>query len=78
MKNFLLCDAAIKKNYTILNLCHNIDIKTKTRLLEFGFFQGQTLTIINKSLRKGVLLIEIANQLVTLRTLEAACVVVYG
>ena len=78
MKNFFLSEVMLGKEYTIANVCNGIDIKTKTRLLEFGFFPGQKVSVCNRSLRKGVLLIEISNQMISLRKNEASCVVVYG
>lgn len=78
MKNFFLSDVKLNTQYTIASICDNIDIKIKTRLLEFGFFCGQKIIVRNKSLRKGVLLVELKNQMVSLRKEEASCVVVYG
>lgn len=77
MKNFFLSDAKINKQYTIANICNDIDIKTKTRLLEFGFFCNQKVVVRNFSLKKGVLLVELNNQTISLRKKEASCVVVY-
>ncbi len=78
MKNFFLSDVIVNKQFTIIGICDDIDIKTKTRLLEFGFFCGQKVVVRNKSLKKGVLLVELSNQMISLRKKEASCVVVYG
>ncbi|MBO5884745.1 MAG: ferrous iron transport protein A [Clostridia bacterium] len=77
MKNFLLLSKGrIGDKYTIKKLCKDIDIKTKTRLLELGFFEGETIKILAKSLVGGVLLVEVRNSALTIRVTEAACVVV--
>lgn len=78
MENFLLSMAKCNKQYTIESMCTNIDIKTKTRLFELGFFGGEKITVLNTSLLGGVLLVEIRGQVLTIRKKEAACVVVYG
>lgn len=77
MKNFLLLSKGIVgTKYTIQSLCKDIDIKTKTRLLELGFFSGENVTILAKSLMGGVLLVEIRNSTLTIRITEASCVVI--
>ena len=77
MKNFLLLSkGVIGTTYTIQSLCSDIDIKTKTRLLELGFFAGEKVKILAKSLIGGVLLVELQNCVLTIRTQEAYCVVI--
>lgn len=77
MENFLLlCDALVGTNYEIESMCDNIDIKTKTRLFELGFFSGEKLKVIKKSLNGGVLLVEIRNTILSIRKKEASCVVI--
>ena len=72
----MLSDGVSGIRYTIKSLCKDINIKTKTRLLELGFFVGEHVEILAKSLIGGVLLVEIRNSVLTIRTSEASCVVV--
>ncbi len=74
MEIFLLPYAKTNVAYKIIDLCDDIDIKTKTRLLEFGFLKGETVKVIGKSLSGGVFLIEIMNTVLTLRLEETLCV----
>lgn len=76
MENFLLSKARINQQYKVVGMCENIDIKTKTRLLELGFFSGEEVKIIAKSIKGGVLLIEIRGSVLTIRVNEASCVIV--
>ena len=73
---FTLQEAKVGKTYTIVSMCKSIEIKTKTRLFELGFFENEKVKILAKSLLGGVLLVEINNTVLTLRKTEAGCVVV--
>lgn len=73
----MLSKANFNVVYTIQNICKNIDIKIKTRLLELGFFEGEKIIVLAKSLAGGVLLVEIRGQVLSLRIIEASCVVIY-
>ena len=77
MENFLLSKAKPNKLYTIVNMCSDIDIKTKTRLFELGFFSGEKIRVLNFSLLGGVMLVELRSQVLTIRKQEASCVVVH-
>lgn len=76
MENFLLSTAKINQQYKIVGMCEDIDIKTKTRLLELGFFSGELVKVIAKSIKGGVLLVEIRGSVLTVRVNEASCVMV--
>lgn len=76
MESFFLSNGKINREYTITGMCSFIDIKTRTRLYELGFFDGEKVLIISKSLMGGVLLVQIRNSVLTLRQKEASCVVV--
>lgn len=77
MKNFfLLSNGKIGQEYNIVSMCKDIDIKTKTRLFELGFFCGEKIHIRATSITGGVLLIEIKGSMLTIRKREAGCVVV--
>ena len=77
MEIFLtLNNAQIGKKYTILGMCQNIDIKTKTRLFELGFLKGNAIKVLSRSISGGVLLVEINSTCLTIRKDEASCVVI--
>lgn len=55
-------------------MCEDIDIKTKTRLYELGFFKGEKIRVLKKSLMGGTILVEIMNNVLSIRKEEALCV----
>ena len=67
-------DAKLNKIYTISGMCDYIETKTKTRLLELGFFKGEKIKVLKKSLLGGVVLVEIMNTVLSIRKEEALCV----
>lgn len=74
MESFFLYDAKLNKIYTISGMCDYIETKTKTRLLELGFFKGEKIKVLKKSLLGGVVLVEIMNTVLSIRKEEALCV----
>ncbi len=74
MEIFFLYNAKINKLYYINGMCEDIDIKTKTRLYELGFFKGEKIRVLKKSLMGGTILVEIMNNVLSIRKEEALCV----
>lgn len=76
MEIFLTLNCAkIGKDYQIVNMCKNVDIKTKTRLFELGFLPNNKIKVLSRSISGGVLLVEINNTSLTIRKEQASCVV---
>ena len=74
MEIFFLYNATLNKTYSISGMCDFIDVKIKTRLLELGFFKGEKIKVLKKSLMGGVILVEIMNNVLSIRKEEALCV----
>ena len=71
-----LCDCKIGQVYKIEQIENDILLKTKMRLLEFGFFKGQKIKVIKKSFLKQTLLVELMNNVLSLRSDVATSVMV--
>ena len=62
--------------YKIEQIEDNISLKNKMRLFEFGFFKGQNIKLIKKSFLKKTLLVELMNNILSLRSDVAMSVLV--
>ena len=71
-----LCDCQIGQVYKIERIEDNVSIKNKMRLLELGFFKGQNIKLIKKSFLHKTLLIEVMNNVLSIRSDVAMSVMV--
>ena len=65
---FFLSQLSKNQQATIIGYDNIIDTKTKRRLLELGFVKGKKVTLEQVSILGDVLLIEINNYLLSLRS----------
>ena len=57
----MLGKAELNKDYFVVNICTELNEATTKRLLELGFVEGAKIRVIQKSVLKEVLLVEINN-----------------
>lgn len=76
MKDFLtLFTCKLEQAYKIKAI-NNLDYKSSLRLYELGFFAGEKVKVLRKSVLKKTLLIEIGGYTLCMRSDIAKCVVV--
>lgn len=63
-----LYDCKIGQVYKIDQITQSLSLKSRIRLFEFGFVKGQRITLVKKSLLKKTLLVEIMNNVLSLRS----------
>lgn len=63
-----LYDCKVGQVYKIEQITESLSLKNRMRLFEFGFLKGQKIKLIKKSLLKKTLLVEIMNNVLSLRS----------
>ena len=71
-----LCDCKVGQVYIIEQIEESLLLKTRIRLFEFGFLKGQKIKLIKKSIFKKTLLVELMNNVLSLRSDVAMFVLV--
>ena len=70
-----LCTICVNKKYIISEI-EETNFQLKRRLLELGFFCGENVKVVRKSLSGNTILVEIGSYLISLRCSVASMVVV--
>ncbi len=70
-----LCTICLNKEYKIFKI-KETNFQLKRRLLELGFFCGESVKVIRKSLIGNTILVEIGSYLISLRCSVASMVMV--